>query len=72
MDLVVKLARENPRWCYVRIVGEARKLSVVLSATSVQSILRCHYLEPRRTGGPGRVAFGAGFPRHPDRFTRMP
>src|SRR3954464_15847261 len=34
--LVVRLAHENPRWGYLRIVGECRNLGVRLSATSVR------------------------------------
>jgi len=57
--LVLRLACENPRWGYVRIVGEARKLGVRVSATSVRRILRRHKLgpAPRRHGGPTWVQF---------------
>ena len=50
--VVLRLARENPRWGYLRIVGELRKLGVVVSATSVRNVLRRHRLKPapRRSG----------------------
>jgi putative transposase len=35
VDLVLRMARENPRWGYVRIMGECRKLGIRVSATSV-------------------------------------
>ena len=59
VNLVLRLARENPRWGYVRIVGEARRLGVDVSATSVRRILRRDGLgpAPRRQGGPTWVAF---------------
>jgi transposase InsO family protein len=52
VDLVLRLAQENPCWGYVRIVGECRKLDVRVSATSVRTILRRHRLgpAPRRRG----------------------
>jgi len=52
VGLVLRLARENPRWGYLRIVGEYRKLGVRVSATSVRMILRRHGLgpAPRRSG----------------------
>jgi putative transposase len=52
VELVVRMARENPRWGYLRIAGECRKLGVQVSATSVRRILRRHRLgpAPRRTG----------------------
>ena len=56
--LVVRLARENPRWGYVRIVGEWRNLGVRVSATSVRRILRRHSLGPApRRGGPTWTQF---------------
>src|SRR5450755_4917191 len=60
VELVVRLARENPRWGYLRIVGEARKLGIQVSATSVRTILRRHGLgpAPQRSGkGPSWVQF---------------
>jgi transposase InsO family protein len=58
VDLVVRLARENPRWGYIRIVGECRKLGVRVSATSVRTILRRHRLGPApRRGGPSWTQF---------------
>jgi transposase InsO family protein len=50
--LILRLARENPRWGYLRIVGELKKLGVMVSATSVRNVLRRHRLKPapRRSG----------------------
>jgi hypothetical protein len=52
------MAKENPRWGYVRIVGECRKLGVAVSATSVRAILRTHGPGPApRRGGPTWTQF---------------
>ena len=39
-ELVLRLARENPRWGYQRIVGELAGLGVQICATTVAKILR--------------------------------
>ncbi len=47
-------ARENPRWGYLRIVGELKKLRVAVSKTSVATVLARHRLPPApRRSGPG-------------------
>jgi putative transposase len=38
-QLILRLARENSHWGYVRIVGELRKLGVMVSATLVRNVL---------------------------------
>jgi hypothetical protein len=42
----VRLARENPRWGYQRIVGELKGLNVMVSATTVKKILGAEGLGP--------------------------
>ncbi len=52
------MARENPRWGYLRIVGELKKLGIAVSKTSVASVLRRHRLPPApRRSGPTRSEF---------------
>jgi putative transposase len=58
VELVLRMARDNERWGYLRIVGECRKLGVTVSATSVRTILRRHRLGPApRRGGPTWTQF---------------
>jgi hypothetical protein len=44
--LIVRLARENPRWGYLRIVGELKGLGVIVSATTVKKVLLEEQLGP--------------------------
>ena len=45
-ELVLRLARENSSWGYLRIVGELRKLGIAVSATSVRNMLAKAGLPP--------------------------
>jgi putative transposase len=38
-EVILRLARENSHWSYVRIVGELRKLGITVSATLVRNVL---------------------------------
>jgi putative transposase len=45
-QLIVRLARENPRWGYQRIKGELLRLGMRVSATAIRTTLRRHGLDP--------------------------
>jgi hypothetical protein len=52
-ELVLRLARENPRWGHRQVCGELCKLGFIASATSVRRLLARAGLEPApRRGGP--------------------
>jgi hypothetical protein len=45
-ELILRLARENSSWGYLRIAGELRKLGIAVSASSVGNILTRAVLPP--------------------------
>jgi putative transposase len=45
-EVILRLARENPRWGYLRIVGELKGMGIAVSATTVRKILRQEHLGP--------------------------
>jgi putative transposase len=49
-QLILRLARENPRWGYMPIRGELIKLGYVVSATSIRNLMQKHGVptSPRR------------------------
>ena len=73
--LIERLARENPRWGYMRIQGELLKLGIRVSATTVATVLRRSGLgpAPRRIGptwseflrAQAQSMLGAGLPAEP-------
>jgi hypothetical protein len=45
-QLILRLARENPRWGYIRIRGELLKLGHAPSPTAIRNLLRRHRVPP--------------------------
>jgi hypothetical protein len=57
-NLVLRIARENPRWGYMRIRGELLKLGRDLPVTTIRDILRRAGIGPTpRRDGPGWTQF---------------
>jgi putative transposase len=44
--LILRLARENPRWGYRRVQGELKKLGISVSATTIRTVLLRNGLRP--------------------------
>ena len=58
VELILRMAKENSRWGYLRIRGELLKLGVRVSATAIRTVLRRHGLGPApRRGGPSWSEF---------------
>lgn len=45
-QLIVRLARENPRWGYQRIRGELLRLGCQISASSISRVLQARGIDP--------------------------
>ena len=58
--LIIRLAKENPRWGYDKIQGELLKLGFKLCASSVRNILKKHRVPPtnERSSGSWRTFLG--------------
>jgi putative transposase len=64
--LIVRLARENPRWGYARIHGELQKLGHTVGRTTIRAILRRHAVPPTPQRGRGGDSWRAFLARHRD------
>jgi len=72
-ELIVRLARDNPRWGYQRIVGELKGLGITVSGTTVRKVLREAGLGPAgRRGGWRGVRSYAHTPARCSRSTSSP
>ncbi len=55
-ELILRLARENSSWGYVRIIGELRKLGIDVSVTLVRNVLRNAGIPPAAAAWPAGLA----------------
>ena len=46
VEVIMRMARENPRWGYLRIRGKLMKLGIRVSATAIRTVLRREGLGP--------------------------
>jgi len=50
--LILRMAKDNPRWGYMRIKGELQGLGIRVSATAIAMLLRAHGIGPAPRRGP--------------------
>lgn len=50
-ELIVRLARENPRWGYGKIQGELMKLGYTIGRSTVQDVLKRNHIPPTNRRG---------------------
>lgn len=55
--LIVEMAKDNPRWGYMRIKGELAKLSIGVAANTIKAILARNGLGPAPRRGPSWSEF---------------
>ena len=48
-DLIVRMAKENPRWGYGKIQGELLKLNYTVSESAVRDVLKRRHIQPTPT-----------------------
>jgi len=48
-DLIVRMAKENPRWGYGKIQGELLKLKYTVSESAVRDVLKRRHIQPTPT-----------------------
>jgi putative transposase len=53
VELILRLAGDNPSWGYTRIQGELRRLGLRVAAATIRKVLRSHRIPPAPNRGDG-------------------